>query len=183
MTLQCLPLEWIGSVLKGTVIALSHWWNIRSNCQKLIVCAVESLTIVFWCRQTLNIMQMIKIGTCQLCIMNSIEYLSLGGKIPSLHSYTLLPLIGKHDLGHWTLITFFHYFFCSWEALTWHYLALLLDDAAPYSCYEKFRRYLHAIDGVTVTQSEILFNTFTFISIARLKCWFKTNVKQLLHDL
>ena len=89
----------------------------------------------------------------------------------------------KHDLGHWTLITFFHYFFCSWEALTWHYLALLLDDAAPYSCYEKFRRYLHAIDGVTVTQSEILFNTFTFISIARLKCWFKTNVKQLLHDL
>ena len=34
---------------------------------------------------------------------------------------------------------------------------IMLDDAAPYSCEEKFTRYLQAIDGITVTQSEMLF--------------------------
>ena len=42
-------------------------------------------------------------------------------------------------------------------------IKILLVNAAPYSFDDAFTRYLHALDGITVTQSEILFNTFKFI--------------------
>ena len=73
---------------------------------------------------------------------------------------------------------------CHFLAMRWHWmqhlktnwtsLKILLGNAAPYSFDDAFTRYLHALDGITVTQSEMLFNTFKFLFIARVKWWFLT---------